>query len=43
VKSLRRYFGEDFMVDDSVWTGKAPSRPFGLAASILQQLPRDSS
>jgi uncharacterized protein len=30
VKSLRRYYGEDFMVDDSLWTGKAPGRPFGL-------------
>ena len=30
VKSLRRYYGEDFMVDDSMWTGKAPGRPFGL-------------
>lgn len=30
VKSLRRYYGENFMVDDSVWTGKAPGRPFGL-------------
>jgi uncharacterized protein len=30
VKSLRRYYGEDFMVDDSMWTGNAPGRPFGL-------------
>jgi predicted ester cyclase len=30
VKSQRRYYGEDFMVDDSLWTGKAPGRPFGL-------------
>lgn len=30
VKSLRRYYGDDFMVDDSMWTGKAPGRPFGL-------------
>jgi hypothetical protein len=30
VKSLRRYYGENFMVDDSVWTGTAPGRPFGL-------------
>jgi len=30
VKSLRRYYGEDFMVDDSMWTGRAPGRPFGL-------------
>jgi uncharacterized protein len=30
VKSLRRYYGDNFMVDDSMWTGKAPGRPFGL-------------
>jgi hypothetical protein len=30
VKSLRRYYGEDFMVDESLWSGKAPGRPFGL-------------
>jgi hypothetical protein len=30
VKSLRRYYGENFMVDDSLWSGKAPGRPFGL-------------
>ncbi len=30
VESLRRYYGEDFMVDESLWSGKAPGRPFGL-------------
>ncbi len=30
VESLRRLYGENFMVDDSVWTGLAPGRPFGL-------------
>jgi hypothetical protein len=30
VKSLRRYYGDDFMVDESLWSGKAPGRPFGL-------------
>lgn len=30
VRSLRRYYGDNFMVDDSVWTGTAPGRPFGL-------------
>lgn len=30
VESLRRLYGENFMVDDSVWRGKAPGRPFGL-------------
>jgi hypothetical protein len=30
VRSLRRLYGDHFMVDDSVWTGRAPGRPFGL-------------
>ena len=30
VRSLRRYYGDNFMVDDSLWTGTAPGRPFGL-------------
>ena len=30
VESLRRYYGENFMVDDSVWSGTAAGRPFGL-------------
>lgn len=30
VRSLRRLYGDNFMVDDSVWTGRAPGRPFGL-------------
>lgn len=30
VRSTRRLYGEDFMVDDSVWCGRAPGRPFGL-------------
>lgn len=30
VKSLRRLYGEGFMVDDAMWSGKAPGRPFGL-------------
>ncbi|MGO4393313.1 ester cyclase [Variovorax sp. M-6] len=30
VESLRRLYGEDFVVDESVWRGKAPGRPFGL-------------
>jgi len=29
VRSLRRLYGENFMVDDSVWTGVAAGRPFG--------------
>ena len=31
VESQRRLYGENFMVDDSVWRGRAPGRPFGLA------------
>jgi len=30
VTSLRRLYGERFMVDDSVWRGRAPGRPFGI-------------
>jgi hypothetical protein len=30
VRSLRRLYGENFMVDDSVWRGTAVGRPFGL-------------
>lgn len=30
VKSLRRLYGENFMVDESLWRGRAPGRPFGL-------------
>jgi hypothetical protein len=30
VRSLRRLYGDNFMVDDSIWTGRAPGRPFGL-------------
>jgi len=30
VRSLRRYYGDNFMVDDSIWSGTAPGRPFGL-------------
>ena len=30
VESLRRYYGETFMVDDSLWRGTAAGRPFGL-------------
>ena len=30
VESRRRLYGENFMVDDSVWRGTAPGRPFGL-------------
>lgn len=30
VQCIRRLYGEGFMVDESMWTGKAPGRPFGL-------------
>lgn len=29
VSSLRRYYGENFMVDESLWRGTAVGRPFG--------------
>jgi len=31
VRSQRRLYGADFMVDDSLWTGRAPGRPFGIS------------
>jgi hypothetical protein len=31
VETLRRLYGADFLVDESLWRGKAPGRPFGLA------------
>ena len=30
VRTVRRLYGEDFMVDESVWSGRAPGRPFGV-------------
>lgn len=30
VSSTRRLYGDSFMVDDSVWRGRAPGRPFGI-------------
>ena len=30
VKSPRRLYGENFLVDESLWRGKAPGRPFGI-------------
>lgn len=30
VECLRRFYGEDFLVDESLWKGRAPGRPFGL-------------
>ncbi|MDO8381076.1 ester cyclase [Phenylobacterium sp.] len=30
IKVLRRLYGEDFLVDESLWSGRAVGRPFGL-------------
>lgn len=30
VTPVKRYYGEDFLVDESVWEGTAPGKPFGL-------------
>lgn len=30
VSCVRRLYGEDFLVDESLWSGRAPGRPFGL-------------
>ena len=30
VECLRRLYGDGFLVDESLWRGKAPGRPFGL-------------
>jgi hypothetical protein len=30
IECLRRLYGERFLVDESLWRGKAPGRPFGL-------------
>lgn len=30
VHCLRRLYGDDFLVDESLWRGKAPGKPFGL-------------
>ena len=27
---VKRLYGENFLVDESIWRGKAPGRPFGL-------------
>lgn len=29
VQCMRRLYGADFLVDESVWSGRAPGRPFG--------------
>lgn len=30
IECLRRLYGENFLVDESRWSGRAPGRPFGL-------------
>jgi predicted ester cyclase len=30
VQTVRRLYGENFMVDESLWSGRAPGRPFGV-------------
>jgi hypothetical protein len=30
VTPIRRLYGDQFMVDESLWEGRAPGRPFGL-------------
>jgi len=29
VRSVRRFYGDNFMVDESIWSGTAVGRPFG--------------
>lgn len=29
VRSVRRLYGENFLIDESIWSGKAVGRPFG--------------
>lgn len=31
MRTVRRLYGENFVVDESLWRGRAPGRPFGLA------------
>ena len=30
IECVKRLYGHNFMVDESVWSGRAPGRPFGL-------------
>lgn len=30
VKPIRRLYGSDFLVDESLWSGRAPVQPFGV-------------
>ncbi|ABF54493.1 ester cyclase [Sphingopyxis alaskensis] len=31
VTTIRRLYGDDFLIDESQWSGRAPGRPFGIA------------
>lgn len=33
VTTLRRYYGADFVVDESLWEGTAPGKPLGMAGN----------
>lgn len=33
VETLRRLYGENFVVDESLWRGRAPGTPFGIEGS----------
>lgn len=33
VDTIRRLYGDDFVVDESMWRGRAPGTPFGLAGN----------
>jgi predicted ester cyclase len=30
VETVRRLYGENFIVDESLWRGRAPGKPFGI-------------
>lgn len=30
VRSVKRLYGHNFMIDESIWSGRAPGKPFGL-------------
>jgi predicted ester cyclase len=30
VRSVKRLYGDNFMVDESLWSGRAPGKPFGI-------------
>lgn len=30
VRTVKRLYGDNFMVDESLWSGRAPGKPFGL-------------